>query len=53
MIGTVTRGGVERPLRASASYYPSASDSAMIEQSNYNRVVQLCQAFADWIAKGY
>jgi len=53
MIGTVTRGGVEQPLRASTFYYPNASDPAMIEQANYFRVVQLCQAFADWVAKGY
>jgi hypothetical protein len=53
MIGVVTSGGVERPLRASAYYYPASSDPAMIEQSNYNRVFQLCQAFASWIAKGY
>jgi hypothetical protein len=53
MIGTVTSGGVARPLRASAFYYPAASDAAMIEQSNYNRVFNLCQAFASWIAKGY
>ena len=26
---------------------------AMIEQSNYVRVARLCQAFADWVAKGY
>ena len=35
MVGTVTEGGVERPLRATSSYYPMASDAAMIEQSNY------------------
>ncbi len=53
MVGTVTEGGVERPLRATSSYYPMASDAAMIEQSNFNRVAQLSQAFAYWIARGY
>ncbi len=53
MIGSVTEGGVERPLRATSNYYPMASDAAMIEQSNYNRVYQLSQAFAYWIARGY
>lgn len=53
MVGTVTEGGVERPLRATSYYYPSASDAAMIEQSNYNRVFQLSQAFAYWVARGY
>ena len=53
MIGEVTRGGVTSPLRATSNYYPAASDAAMIEQSNYNRVANLCQAFAGWIARGY
>ena len=34
-------------------YYPAASDQAMFEQANFDRVAQLCQAFAGWIAKGY
>ena len=44
------RGGVESqiPLRAIASYYPSAVDQAMIEQAYYWRVVALAQAFAGW-----
>lgn len=53
MIGTMTDGGVERPLRATSYYYPMAADAAMIEQSNYNRVYQLSQAFAYWVARGY
>ncbi len=51
MIGVVTIGGVERPLRASTSYYPNPVDNTMIAQSNYNRVAQLSQAFADWVAR--
>jgi hypothetical protein len=53
MIGTVTVGGVERPLRATSYYYPSASDASQIEQSNFNRVSRLSQAFASWIGRGY
>ena len=53
MIGEVTRGGVTQPLRATSYYYPAGSDAAMIEQSNYNRVANLCQAFAGWVARGY
>ena len=53
MIGTVTVGGVTSPLRATSYYYPSASDAAMIEQSNYTRVYNLSQAFAYWVARGY
>ncbi len=53
MIGEVTRGGVTRPLRAETFYYPAASDPAMFEQANFDRVSHLCQAFAGWIAKGY
>ncbi len=53
MVGVVTIGGVERPLRASTWYYPMPTDNTMIEQSNYDRVFQLSRAFADWIARGY
>ena len=44
------RGGIELqiPLRAIASYYPSAVDQAMVEQAYYWRVVALAQAFAGW-----
>ena len=51
MVGAVTSGGVERPLRALTFYYPSAVDNTMIAQSNYNRVFQLAQAFAYWVAR--
>ncbi len=52
MVGVVTAGGMERPLRASSSYFPSPADNAMIEQSNYQRIPQLSQAFAFWVARG-
>jgi hypothetical protein len=52
MVGTVTVGGVERPLRASARYYPSPVDQALVEQSNRDRVSQLVQAFAYWAVRG-
>ena len=44
------QGGVESqvPLRAIASYYPSAVDQAMVEQAYYWRVVALARAFAGW-----
>ena len=43
-------GGVEQviPLRAIASYYPSAVDQALVERAYYWRVVALAQAFAGW-----
>jgi hypothetical protein len=53
MIGEVMVGGVERPLRAQNWYYPSASDAAMIAQSNYDRIYHLSRAFAYWAARGY
>ena len=53
MVGVVIVGGVARPLRALTWYYPSASDQVMIEQSNYYRVLQLSNAFAQWAARGY
>jgi hypothetical protein len=51
MVGVVTIGGVERPLRASTWYYPNPVDNTMIAQSNYDRVAQLSQAFAYWVAR--
>jgi hypothetical protein len=53
MVGVVMTGGVERPLRASSSYFPSPADNAMIEQSIHDRVNQLSQAFAYWVARGF
>ena len=51
MVGVVTIGGVERPLRASTWYYPMPTDNVMIAQSNYDRIYQLSQAFAYWVAR--
>ena len=51
IVGAVTVGGVERPLRASARYYPSPVDQALVEQSNRDRVSQLVQAFAYWAVR--
>jgi hypothetical protein len=53
MVGEVIVGGAARPLRALNLYYPSASDQAMVERSNYFRVLQLSRAFAQWAARGY
>ena len=52
IIGEVIVGGIARPVRASTSYYPMAVDKPNFEQSNYDRIVQLCQAFAYWAARG-
>jgi hypothetical protein len=45
-----TRGGVaaKTPLRAIATYYPNASDQALVEEAYHGRVVALAQAFAGW-----
>ncbi len=53
MVGQVTIDGVAHPLRATTSYYPSAVDQPLFEQSNFNRIEQLSQAFAYWAARGY
>ena len=49
--GVATINGVEMPVRATSSYYPSPVDQTMIEQSNRDRVRQLTQALAYWIAQ--
>ena len=49
--GVATIDGVERPVRATSSYYPSPVDQTMIEQSNRERVRLLTQALAFWIAQ--
>ena len=51
MVGAVTVGGVERPLRASTSYYPNPVDQVNVDQSNHDRVSQLVQAFAYWAVR--
>jgi hypothetical protein len=49
--GVATINGVEMPVRATNSYYPSPVDQTMIEQSNRDRVRQLTQALAYWVAQ--
>lgn len=49
--GVATIDGVERPVRATSSYYPSPVDQTRIEQSNRERVRHLTQALAYWIAE--
>jgi hypothetical protein len=43
-------GGVEAqiPLRAIASYYPSAVDQALVERAYHGRITTLGQVFAGW-----
>jgi len=48
MIGDVIVGGVSHPVRATTYYYPSSVDQTMVEQSNFDRVARLVQAFAFW-----
>ncbi len=49
--GVAMIDGVQAPIRATTSYYPSPVDQTMIEQSNHDRVSQLTQALADWISQ--
>ncbi len=44
------RGGIEQeiPLRAIASYYPSAVDQALVERAYHGRVATLARTFAGW-----
>jgi hypothetical protein len=49
--GVATINGVEMPVRATATYYPMAVDSTMIDQSNRDRISQLTEALAYWIAQ--
>jgi hypothetical protein len=44
------RGGIASviPLRAIASYYPSAVDQALVERAYHARIVTLGQTFAGW-----
>jgi hypothetical protein len=49
--GVATINGVETPVRATSSYYPMAVDQSMIEQMNRDRISQLTDALAYWIAR--
>src|SRR5882757_3261905 len=44
------QGGVEAqiPLRAIASYYPSAVDQALVERAYHSRIAALARTFAGW-----
>jgi hypothetical protein len=50
--GVAIIGGHETPVRATNSYYSSPVDQTMIVQSNHDRVSQLTQVLAQWIAQG-
>lgn len=49
--GVATIGGAQRPVRAITRYQASAVDQVMFEESNRQRVTQLMQALAYWIAR--
>jgi hypothetical protein len=49
--GVATINGVEMPVRATSSYYPMQQDNTMIEESNRDRVSQVTEALAFWIAQ--
>ncbi len=49
--GVATINGVGMPVRATSTYYPMAVDNAMIDQSNRDRISQLTEALAYWIAQ--
>ena len=46
------RDRAEVPLRAIASYYPSAVDQALVERANQGRVATFAQIFAGWAPRG-
>jgi hypothetical protein len=50
--GVAIIGGQQTPVQATSSYYSSPVDQTMIEQSNHDRVSQLTQVLAQWIAQG-
>jgi hypothetical protein len=50
--GVAIIGGQQTPVRATTSFYTSPVFNTMIEQSNHDRVSQLTQALAYWIAHG-
>jgi hypothetical protein len=51
IVGVATINGVAMPVRATSTYYPMPVDQTMIEQSNRDRVSQLTEALAYWIAQ--
>jgi len=51
--GVAMTGGVAWPVRAITRYQSSAEDQAMVQESNHQRVTQLVQALAYWIARDF
>jgi hypothetical protein len=49
--GVATIDGVGMPVRATSTYYPMQVDQTMVDQSNHERVTQLTEALAYWIAQ--
>jgi hypothetical protein len=49
--GVAMLDGVQWPVRATTSYAASPIDQTMVEQSNHDRVAQLAEALAFWIAR--
>jgi hypothetical protein len=49
--GVATLDGVQWPVRATTSYMASPIDQTMVEQSNHDRVAELAEALAYWIAR--
>ncbi len=49
--GVATINGVETPVRARSSYYPMPMDQTMVNRSNRDRIAQLTEALAYWIAQ--
>ncbi len=50
--GVAIIGGQQTAVRATSSFYTSPIAQTMVEQSNHDRVSQLTQALAFWIAQG-
>src|SRR5271163_2232193 len=52
ILGVAVINGHETPIRATTSFYPTPTAQTRIEESNRDRVAQLSQALAYWIAHG-
>ena len=52
ILGVAVINGHETPIRATTSFYTNPIAQTMIEESNRDRVAQLSQALAYWIARG-
>jgi hypothetical protein len=50
--GVAIIGGQQAPVRATTSFYTNPIAPTMVAQSNHDRVSQLTQALAIWIARG-